>query len=286
MTHVFSTINLKGGVGKTTLTAALAHFMSSEHGKKVLVIDLDPQTNVTTMLIGEERWRELNDEGHTLAQLFKDALDGTQNFDLDQTLQRRVSNVRDVYTVDLLPSSLDLIDIQDRLVNTPGGKYGARRPFDILERAVKSIIENYDVVIVDCPPNLGKITQNGLQISQGFIIPTIPDVLSTYGIPQIVKRVRDFAEEIARPIVPYGIVISKIRGNSRVHWNMARQLEQNHADDPENWPRVFRTHIPQANELAAAAEYAHHNTLGQKWGNSVGRPTFIGLTREILEAIE
>ena len=120
-----------------------------------------------------------------------------------------------------------MIDVQDELVNTPVGKYGATRPFDVLWRAVKDIVEQYDVVIVDCPPNLGKITQNGLRISQGFIIPTIPDILSTYGIPQIVRRVREFAEEIGEPIEPLGIIITKYQENSNVHGNMAKQLRQN-----------------------------------------------------------
>src|SRR5271169_5507375 len=94
MAHVFSTINLKGGVGKTTTTVALAETFSAEERKKVLVIDLDPQTNATVMLIGEERWRELNDKGRTLAQLFKDALHPEEkNFDLSKTLQKRVSDV-------------------------------------------------------------------------------------------------------------------------------------------------------------------------------------------------
>ena len=74
MGKVISTINLKGGVGKTTTTAALAEFLSAEFRKKVLVIDLDPQTNLTTVLIGEEKWKELNDAGFTLASLFTDAL--------------------------------------------------------------------------------------------------------------------------------------------------------------------------------------------------------------------
>ena len=56
----------------------------------------------------------------------------------------------------------------------------------------KAHLDDYDIVLVDCPPNLGIITLNGLRISHGYIIPTIPDILSTYGIPQIVKRVRDF----------------------------------------------------------------------------------------------
>jgi chromosome partitioning protein len=283
MVHVFSTINLKGGVGKTTTTVALAETFSAEKRKKVLVIDLDPQTNATTMLIGEEKWRELNDKGHTLAQLFKDALHPeSKKFDLAKTLQKKVSDISSAATIDLLPSSLDLIDVQDELINTPVGKYGAIRPFDILWRATKEIVENYDIVIIDCPPNLGKITQNGLRMSQGFVIPTIPDILSTYGIPQIVRRVREFSEEIAEDIEPLGIIVTKYQANSNVHVNMHKQLVRNHAADPTNWPPVFETIIPQANQIAAAAEHAGYSTLKQKWGYQGLHDRFSALSKEIL----
>lgn len=283
MAHVFSTINLKGGVGKTTTTVALAETLSAEKRKKVLVIDLDPQTNATTMLIGEEKWRELNDKGFTLAQLFKDALNpDSKKFDLQKTLQKRVSDVSSATTIDLLPSSLDLIDVQDELINTPVGKYGAIRPFDILWRATKDLIEDYDVVIIDCPPNLGKITQNGLRMSHGFIIPTIPDILSTYGIPQIVRRVREFSEEIAEDIEPLGIVVTKFQANSNVHVNMLKQLKLNHTADAKNWPPVFDTLIPQANQIAAAAEHSGYSTLKQKWGYQGLHDRFSDLATEIL----
>lgn len=282
MTHVFSTINLKGGVGKTTATVALAETFSAEKRKKVLVIDLDPQTNATTMLIGEEKWRELNDRGFTLAQLFKDALNpDSKKFDLQKTLQKRVSDVSSATTIDLLPSSLDLIDVQDELINTPVGKYGAIRPFDILWRATKDLVEGYDIVIIDCPPNLGKITQNGLRMSHAFIIPTIPDILSTYGIPQIVRRVREFSVEITQDIEPLGIVVSKFQANSNVHINMLKQLKANHAADGRNWPAVFDTYIPQANQIAAAAEHSSYSTLKQKWGYGL-HDRFSGLATEIL----
>lgn len=75
MARVIATINLKGGVGKTTTTAALGEFMAAEFGQRVLLVDLDPQTNLTTMMIGEERWRELNELGRTLATLFHRAVD-------------------------------------------------------------------------------------------------------------------------------------------------------------------------------------------------------------------
>ncbi|MCY4356204.1 MAG: ParA family protein [Gammaproteobacteria bacterium] len=286
MTHIFSTINLKGGVGKTTITVALADMFSGEFNKKVLVIDLDPQTNATVMLIGEDRWKELNNDGHTLAQLFKDALESSRNkFDFDQTLQKGVSNVSSVKTIDLLPSSLELIDIQEKLLKTDPGEYGTIRPIDILWRAVKDKVKQYDVVIVDCPPNLGKITQNGLRMSEAFIIPTIPDILSTYGIPQIISRVRGFSEEIANPIKPLGIVISKYQAISNVHRNMVTQLKQKHDGEPDNWPAVFDTQIRQANQISAAAEITQFSTLKQKWGGSF-QEDFLQLTREIWEKLE
>ena len=128
MAHVISIINLKGGVGKTTTTVALAEAFWAEMRKKVLVIDLDPQTNATITLIPERKWQELNQGGRTLAQLFKDALIEEPNdkkFDLDSALQKGVSDVgywHAPYSLDLLPSSLDLIDVQDRLASMPAGK--------------------------------------------------------------------------------------------------------------------------------------------------------------------
>ena len=89
MTTVISTINLKGGVAKTTTTVALADALSSERKKRVLVIDLDPQTNATVMLIGEESWKALNDQEYTLARLFKDGLEpDARKFKIEMALGR------------------------------------------------------------------------------------------------------------------------------------------------------------------------------------------------------
>lgn len=282
MAHVFATINLKGGVGKTTTTVALAETLASEFQKRILVIDLDPQTNATTMLIGERKWRELNESGRTLARLFKDALDPqNKSFDFEATLQKRVSDVSSARTIDLLPSSLDLIDVQDQLAATPSGKFYSVNPIELLWRAVKSRLDDYDIVIVDCPPNLGIITLNGLRISQGYIIPTIPDILSTYGIPQIVTRVQEFSDEIAEPIEPLGIVVTKFQRNSTVHANMLRNLRQ--AKDAP----VFETVIPQANDIAAAAEHATHSrTLKQKYGYGGFVDCYRSLAQELLTKLE
>ena len=281
MAHVFSTINLKGGVGKTTTTVAMAEFMSGKMGKKVLVIDLDPQTNATLMMIGEERWKRLNDDGHTLAQLFKDALEpDNKRFDFDATLQKGVSNVKEARTIDLLPSSWDLIAAQDRLASMPPGRFYAATPTQLLQRAVKSHLNDYDVVIIDCPPSLGIITLNGLQISDGFVIPTIPDFLSTYGIPQITTQIEEFSKEIGETIEALGIVITKRQANSNVHRNTTNRLRNN------GNPPVFDTIISQANQIAAAGEHGTEMTLKQKWGYQGLAEQFEALAKEVLAKLE
>jgi chromosome partitioning protein len=282
MTTVIATINLKGGVGKTTTTIALAEFLSAEYRKRVLVIDLDPQTNATTVLIGEEKWKKLNKAGHTLATLFQDALKedpATRTFDLDATVQARVSAVSDVRRVDLLPSSLDLIDVQDRLGTMPVGRYFSNTPIEILSRAITPRLEEYDFVLIDCPPNLGIITLNGLRLADGYIIPTIPDVLSTYGIPQIVGRVSDFAKEIGQPIPMYGIVVSKYREQSTTHRNTLASLRRGHE-------HVFDTVIPEADAIAQSAGHQSVSTLRQKYNYGDRYQLFSNLAKEVMGASE
>ncbi len=283
MATVIATINLKGGVGKTTTSVAIGEMLSEAFRKHVLFIDLDPQTNATVMLIGEKKWQKLNESEYTLATLFKDAMNeaGERKFDLSKTLQKGVSNVRDVRTLDLIPSSIDLIDVQDRLASMPSGRFYANNPTEVLRRAVRPIIDEYDYVIIDCPPNLGLITLNGLRISDGYIIPTIPDVLSTYGIPQIITRISSFAENIGEPIETYGIVISKYDSRSPLHTRTMKNLRTD-----SKYPEVFDTVIPQATAMAEAAEFTYVNTLRQKY-NYGGRYDLIhDLCEEILEAAE
>lgn len=285
MAHVISTINLKGGVAKTSSSVALAEVFSAEMGKKVLVIDLDPQTNATIMLLGEAKWLELNKAGHTLAQLFKDAMTpDVKKFNFEATLQKRVGDVQEARSIDLLPSSLDLIDVQDQLASAPSGKFYSVNPVELLWRAVKSKLDDYDIVIVDCPPNLGIVTLNGLRMSDAYIIPSVPDHLSTYGIPQIVTRVGDFADAIGEKIEPLGIVITKYQANSTVHNTVMRQLRT----DPLGL-KVYKTTVPQTNNASAAAEaVSGKRTLRQKYGaGSAGlTATYIDLAKEIWDDLE
>jgi chromosome partitioning protein len=283
MVTVISFINLKGGVAKTTTTVAVAQMLVAEFHKRVLLIDLDPQTNATAMLIGDDRWRKLNDLGQTVAQLFKDAVDGEKKkFDISKAIQTDVGNVGDVKHLDLLPSSLDLIDIQENLGAMGRGRFHAASPIEVLRRALRPILEGdeYEFVLIDCPPSLGLVTLNGLRISDYYIIPTIPDHLSTYGIKQIVDRVKDFSETIGKTIDPLGVLATKYRAQSPVHINQLHILKKG-ADAP-----LFDTVVPENSDIAAAAEFKHVSTMRQKWGYRGQFEIYRSLTKEILDRVQ
>ncbi|OAV74044.1 Sporulation initiation inhibitor protein soj [Bacteroidales bacterium Barb7] len=286
MTKVISTINLKGGVGKTSTTIALAEFLAIEHGKKVLLIDLDPQTNATVALIGDTRWKEKNAKGETLLQLFKDKLNGTHLFNIDETIEKNVSNIGDgVSNLDLLPSSLGLIDIQDDIASIPAGRFHLISPVTILKNEISDKLCEYDIVLIDCPPNLGVITLNGILISDYYLIPTIPDHLSTYGIPQIVSRIKSFGEEAKHIVEPLGIILSMYR-KTILHNSVIKELTER----SEEYPKLFKNKIPLRIKTAGAVtveddthEKNSFGTLKKKYGDA--SDIYKSLTNELLELL-
>ncbi|OQM79022.1 ParA family protein [Rhodococcus sp. 66b] len=260
MTHVVATINLKGGVGKTTTTAALAEMLSGEFGQRVLLIDLDPQTNLTIMMVGERRWGEVDSLNLTIASLFDAAVASNgADYDISRLILRGVSPLTKVMSVDLIPSSLALIGMQEKVAAAALGI--GNESTDILLRALTPVVDNYDYVLIDCPPNLETITLNGLRAADAYIIPTIPDVMSTYGIGPIQERVKSHGERWGKSIVELGIVVTKYRRASSVHRNTVDDLNRR-----KDIGMVFPSLIPEANQIAAAAEYADFGTLRQKYG--------------------
>jgi chromosome partitioning protein len=285
MPVVTSIINLKGGVGKTTITLALAHFLTVEHGKRVLVIDLDPQTNATVCLIPEGEWKERDESGRTLYQLFLDMIKDTHRFNADAAIVRDVSNVGGgVPGLDLLPSSLGLIKIQDRLTQLVDFESYARGPLFGLRDALSDYLPFYDHVLIDCPPSLGVVTLNGLAISDSYLIPVVPDILSVLGIPPILDRVEHFAQCTRRNIRALGIVISKIRSYTLLHTEVVHRLRDDFMG--RRFPLVFDAMIPESTRIAEAADVmAPVNTLQQKYGNGGPYDQLSSLSREYLSHV-
>ena len=287
MAKIISMINLKGGVGKTTTIIALAEFLAYEKNQKVLVIDLDPQTNATVALIGEDEWVRRNEKGRTLLQLFKDKIDRTNLFDLSKSIVKNASNIKGgSENLDLLPSSLGLIEIIDILPSIPAGAFFVSSPVTILKDVITDTLEDYDYVLIDCPPNLGIITLNGILISDYYLIPSIPDILSTYGIPQILNRIEGFAKETKIGIQPLGIIVSMYRAASRLHNATISELKSKHAMPKNPYPRIFDTVIPLSVRSAEASDFdAAPNTVKQKYGYGNYFEVYNSLTDELMSYV-
>ncbi|MDD4802491.1 MAG: AAA family ATPase [Syntrophomonas sp.] len=285
MTVAISIINLKGGVGKTTLTVALAEFMAVQHGLKVLVIDLDPQTNATVSLMDQDEWKRHNVRGQTLVRLFRDYQENTRIFSVDEAIVHNASNIGGGITgLDLLPSSLDLIDIQDEIINIPSTGLISHRPLTLLGTAISEAMTAYDVVLIDCPPNLGLITQNGLILSQYYLIPVIPDILSTYGIPQIVSRISRLEKETGAHIQSLGVVINKYRQQNALHRNQVSILRLE--ADKVGYQRVFDTIIPENARAAAVMDYTLPGArIHNKYGYETPFTQYQNLTKEVLDLV-
>ena len=285
--HVISFINLKGGVAKTTTAVATAEILAKEHRKYVLFIDLDPQTNGTINLISEEKWKEMDESERTLAQLFQDRIsfDREPKFKIEDSIVHQVSTIDDgISRLDLLPSSIKLVNIQDKIAAVSFAD-DYRDPREILKTALEPVIDRYDYVIIDCPPSLGVVTKNGLRISTGYIIPTIPDILSTWGVFQIVDSVHRFAGEMRRPIHPLGIVATKVQVNS-LHTRVQADLQAGRLFEGKpttiKQPAMFNNTIAQRAATAMGADFdSNPRTFRQKYGSNY--EAFKGLTQEIID---
>lgn len=280
MAIVISTINIKGGVGKTTTTLGLAEMLVTEFKKKILFIDLDPQANATVMLIGKSRWQELSRQGYTLATLFEDTLNAeNKKFELEKALQKNISNIINLENLELLPSSLELIRIQEILSKIPTGPFHENNPIEILKKAIHPIKYNYDYILIDCPSNFGIITLNGLRVANGYVIPTIPDFLSTNGLSFITDRIEEFAENMDMHIENLGIIVTKFEEDSSIHTSTLEKMKK------DKKIRLLRSLFKESNQTAVAADYANkYNTFKDKWGeNSIA---FYHLAKEIIKQYE
>ncbi|WP_295814871.1 ParA family protein [uncultured Deinococcus sp.] len=287
MPEVISFINLKGGVAKTTTAVQLADTLAFMKQKRVLVIDLDPQTNATLALIGEERWAQADEAGQTLAHLFLDQVNGTQGFEVNRAIIRGASNLNRVPEtvidqlpedsrygrVDVLPSSIRLIDVQDRMQDIAARSFYAVNPMEVVRKFVAPRFAAYDHVLIDCPPNLGFITQNGLEVSDHYVIPTIPDRLSTYGIPQIAGRIGEIRRARDLKIRCLGVVITKYQSSSTQHRQglerLPGDLERAFANTGEAVPPILKTVMPQTNASAEAMGFDRRtSTYRDKYGST------------------
>lgn len=268
---VVSVINYKGGVGKTTVTTNLAADLA-QRGRRVLVIDLDPQTNLTFSFLKVEEWKNNYEVDRTIKYWFDSIIDGTKPVPTFNDLIVKKANL------DIICSHLGLIDVDIELAaGLSAGterqhKNNFIRTYSYIKNELNTLRDDYDVVLIDCPPNFSIVTKNALLASDYFIVPAKMDYLSTLGINQLrkhvstlVKQYNEYCKDTENsPINPelLGVIptMISVRGGEPIEVqkyyidalkrnkiplfdNRIRESKTIHADAPESGtPVVLMTH--------------------------------------------
>lgn len=208
MPRVVSVINYKGGVGKTTLTANIGAELANR-GRRVLLIDLDPQASLTFSFFTAAQWQsELADE-RTILQWIGPLLSGGEPPPLAGFVLTPAA-VNDVVQenggqLDLIASHLGLIDADQDLAAELGGSRAQVRSPNFLrvhrvlaEGLADNAFGDYDVVLIDCPPNFGMATRAGIVASDFVLVPARPDYLSTLGIDYLRDRLSELVDDYTK----------------------------------------------------------------------------------------
>ena len=279
---IISICTAKGGVGKTTTTVALAEFLASK-GNKVLVIDADYQTNCTVALIGNQNWDTLNQQNKTMVALLEDAInegmDGyVRQFDKNTHIFRNASNIAQTFTngrIDVIASSPKLIFAKKNLYRAgKNSTFGAVNKLNFLGWALRDILYEYDFVLIDTHPDLDDMLFAVLYISDYYLMPVIPDAVSTYGIMTMNTEIGKFSQECRREIKQLGVLTSMYR-EIQAH-RKYKQIIENQTN-----VNLFDAIIRLRAKVTESMDYdSPVNTLKQKYGDMAD--DYEQLTREVI----
>lgn len=184
-----SIINFKGGVTKTTLSLHLACFLSKS--SKVLLVDIDHQSSLSLVILGDRMWQSAVTAGNTVNKIFLSFSNRNVAFPGDEIIIENVFNKRqpqyNLYpNLDIVPAQFELddteIDLASTFIGNPTVSDWEKRVLLAAWLDSVSAHTNYDYVIFDCPPATKIVSQNALAASDGYIVPVIPDELSSRGV--------------------------------------------------------------------------------------------------------
>ena len=251
MGRIYTLVNQKGGVGKTTtainLGSYLAHF-----GQRVLIVDLDPQANATSCLGVDKH----NVQGSTY-----DAMLGSIPANSLVLYNERLK-------LALLPSSPALAGAEVELVNLP--RREAR-----LKQAISSLAERYDYVLIDCPPSLGLLTVNGLIAARdGVIIPVQCEYLALEGLGQLTRTLQLVRSGLFPELKVRGVVLTMFDVRTRLSTDVVTEVNRHF---PE---QAFKSVVPRSIRLAEAPSYGL--PVSAYAPGSSGARAYEGLAREVL----
>ena len=250
MGRIIAIANQKGGVGKTTTAINLSACLADK-GKKVLAVDMDPQGNMTSGL-GLDK--------ESIEKTVYDMIIGES--DIEEVLQKEAME-----NLDVLPTNLDLSAAEIELIDVENKEF-------IVRNSIQKIRDNYDFVIIDCPPSLSMLTINAMTTADSVLVPIQCEYYALEGLSQLIHTVELVKDRLNPDLEIEGVVFTMYDART----NLSLQVVENVKDNLQQ--NIYKTIIPRNIRLAEAPSYGM--PINQYDPKSAGSESYMRLADEVI----